>query len=84
MQHEKVRCMGNIKTKLKISNNLHVLRAQRKLTQQALADAIGVTRLTVNSMERGNYNPSLELAFRLSRFFNQDIKDIFKVENDDE
>jgi putative transcriptional regulator len=76
--------MGNIKTKLKITNNLHVLRAERRLTQQGLADAIGVTRLTVNSMEKGNYNPSLELAFRLSIYFEKDIKDIFTVESNDE
>jgi putative transcriptional regulator len=76
--------MGNIKTKLKITNNLHVLRAEKRLTQQGLADAIGVTRLTVNSMEKGNYNPSLELAFRLSIYFEKDIKDIFTVESKDE
>ncbi|MAX65340.1 MAG: helix-turn-helix transcriptional regulator [Bacteriovoracaceae bacterium] len=76
--------MGNIKTKLKITNNLHVLRAEKKLTQQALADAIGVTRLTVNSMEKGNYNPSLELAFRLAIYFEKDIKDIFTVESKNE
>jgi putative transcriptional regulator len=76
--------MGNIKTKLKISNTLHVLRAEKRLTQQGLADAIGVTRLTINSMEKGNYNPSLELAFRLSIFFEKDIKNIFTVESSDE
>lgn len=76
--------MGNIKTKLKISNKLHVLRAEKRITQQGLADAIGVTRLTVNSIERGNYNPSLELAFRISIYFEKDIKDIFTVESDDE
>ncbi|MBT4790580.1 MAG: helix-turn-helix transcriptional regulator [Halobacteriovoraceae bacterium] len=67
-----------------MTNNLHVLRAEKRLTQQGLADAIGVTRLTVNSMEKGNYNPSLELAFRLSIYFEKDIKDIFTVESKDE
>ena len=76
--------MGNIKTKLQISNNLHVLRAEKRLTQQALAKAIGVTRLTISSIEKGNYNPSLELAFRLSIYFNKDIKEIFTLENDNE
>lgn len=72
--------MGNLKTKLILSNQLHVLRAQKKLTQQDLADAIGVTRATVNALEKGNYNPSLELAFRLSLYFKKNIQDIFKIE----
>lgn len=77
--------MGNLKTKLVISNQLHVLRAHKKITQQDLADAIGVTRATVNALEKGNYNPSLELAFRLSLYFKKNIQDIFKVEeNSDE
>jgi putative transcriptional regulator len=72
--------MGNLKTKLVLSNQLHVLRAQKKLTQQDLADAIGVTRATVNALEKGNYNPSLELAFRLSLYFKKNVHDIFKIE----
>ena len=72
--------MGNLKTKLVLSNQLHVLRAQKKITQQDLADAIGVTRATVNALEKGNYNPSLELAFRLSVYFKKNIHDIFKIE----
>ncbi|QDK42619.1 transcriptional regulator [Bacteriovorax stolpii] len=71
--------MGNLKAKLTLINELHVLRAERKITQQELADAIGVTRATVNALEKGNYNPSLELAFRLSLFFEKSIHDIFKL-----
>lgn len=76
--------MGNLKAKLTLVNSLHVLRAEHKLTQQELADAIGVTRATVNALEKGNYNPSLELAFRLSLYFKKNIQDIFKVEEQDE
>jgi len=76
--------MGNLKVKLTLVNSLHVLRAEMKLTQQELADAIGVTRATVNALEKGNYNPSLELAFRLSLYFKKNIQDIFKVEEQDE
>lgn len=76
--------MGNLKVKLTLVNSLHVLRAEMKLTQQELADAIGVTRATVNALEKGNYNPSLELAFRLSLYFKKNIHDIFKVEELDE
>ena len=72
-------CMGNLKTKLKIINNIHVLRAEKRITQEGLAEAIGVTRATINAMEKGNYNPSLELAFRLSKFFNKNIEEIFII-----
>lgn len=72
--------MGNLKAKLLISNQLHVLRAMKKITQQELADAVGVTRATVNALEKGNYNPSLELAFRLSLYFQLNIQEIFTVE----
>jgi len=71
--------MGNLKTKLKIINNIHVLRAEKRITQEGLAEAIGVTRATINAMEKGNYNPSLELAFRLSKFFNKNIEEIFII-----
>jgi putative transcriptional regulator len=76
--------MGNLRTQLKLANKINVLRAEKKVTQQALADAIGVTRATINAIEKGNYNPSLELAFRLSRFFGTDIQNIFSVEETNE
>ena len=76
--------MGNLESKLLITNNIHVLRAQKRLTQQELADGVGVTRLTVSSLEKGKYNPSLELAFRIARFFNKDINEIFTVGEDNE
>ncbi len=75
--------MGNLKTKLTLLNDLHVLRAEKKITQQELADFIGVTRATVNALEKGNYNPSLELAFRLSLFFEKNIHDIFKLKEEE-
>ncbi|PIP93660.1 MAG: transcriptional regulator [Bdellovibrio sp. CG12_big_fil_rev_8_21_14_0_65_39_13] len=65
-----------------MSNSIHVLRAEKRLSQQQLAEAIGVTRATVNALEGGNYNPSLELAFRLARFFELNLNDIFKVEGE--
>lgn len=65
--------------KLKISNRVHVFRAERRMTQQQLADAIDVTRATINALERGHYNPSLELAFKLSLFFKTDIHSIFST-----
>ena len=61
-------------------NRLAVLRAERQLTRQQLADAIGVNYQTVGYLERGDYSPSLELAFRLSGFFRLPIEAIFARE----
>lgn len=76
--------MGNLPSKLKIQTRIHVCRAEKKITQQQLADEIGVTRATISSIEKGSYNPSLELAFRMSKFFKKDIQEIFYVEEKDE
>ena len=54
---------------------------EKLMTHQALADAVGIIRATINAMEKGTYNPSLELAFRLARFFKVDIQRIFFVED---
>ena len=56
---------------------LPVLRAERNLSRQDLADALGINFQTVGYLERGTYNPSLELAFRLSEYFNLPIEAIF-------
>lgn len=58
-------------------NRIAVLRAERSLTRQGLADAVGVNYQTVGYLERGDYNPSLELAFRLSEVFGVPIEAIF-------
>jgi len=67
---------------LKISNRLHVIRAEHRITQDQLAKEIGVTRATIVAIEGGGYNPSLELAFRLARYFKTDINAIFSIEED--
>ncbi len=66
--------------KLRIKSRLHVFRAERRMTQEELAGQIGVTRATIVAIEGEDYNPSLELAFRLARFFKTQIQDIFSVE----
>ena len=72
----------NMKTKahLKIDSRVHVLRAERRISQQELAEAIGVTRATINAIEGGDYNPSLELAFRITRYFGVPLENIFFVQ----
>lgn len=58
-------------------NRIAELRGAQGLSQQALADALGVSRQTVMSLERSRYDPSLPLAFRLAAHFNRPIEDIF-------
>ena len=58
-------------------NHLEELRKQRGIRQEDFAQALGVSRQTVISLEKGKYNPSLSLAFKLARYFNLSIEDIF-------
>ena len=76
--------MGKTKMKLKISNRVFELRIKNQLTQEQLGDAIDVTRATINAIEKGDYNPSLELTFRISLFFKKRIEDIFTVKGTNE
>ena len=61
-----------------MKNRLKVLRAERDWTQADLADALEVSRQTVNAIETGKYDPSLPLAFRLARLFGLSIEEIFQ------
>lgn len=61
----------------RIYNRLAVLRAERNLTRQNLANALGINYQTVGYLERGQYNPSLELAFRISEYFQLPVEMIF-------
>jgi putative transcriptional regulator len=71
--------MPRIEGKFSIDNCIQELRVKRNLSQQDLADAVNVTRLTIIALEKGKYNPSLDLAFRLANFFKVDIQDIFFI-----
>jgi putative transcriptional regulator len=64
----------------RLYNRLAVLRAERGLSRQQLADAIAVNYQTVGYLERGDYSPSLELAFRLAEYFGLPIESIFARE----
>lgn len=63
-----------------MKSRLRVLRAERDWSQALLAEKLGVSRQTVNALETGKYNPSLELAFKIARLFNLKIEEIFQFE----
>lgn len=58
-------------------NRLKVLRAERDWTQADLAEAVDVSRQTINAIEKGKFDPSLPLAFKFSRLFNLPIEEMF-------
>ena len=60
-----------------MKNHIKVLRAQFNLTQADLADALDVSRQTVNAIEKGKFDPSLPLAFKIARYFDRTIEEIF-------
>jgi putative transcriptional regulator len=60
-----------------MDNRLEELRTRKGWTQQELADRVEVSRQTIISLERGRYNPSITLAFRLARMFEVPIEDLF-------
>ena len=60
-----------------ISNRIAVLRAERGLSRQQLAEAVGINYQTVGYLERGDYNPSLELAFRIAEYFGLPLEAVF-------
>ena len=66
-----------------MKNNLRVLRAERDWSQAELADALGVSRQTVNALETGKYDPSLPLAFKIARLFDRMIEEVFDPEEPD-
>ncbi|ELZ16986.1 helix-turn-helix transcriptional regulator [Natrinema limicola] len=63
-----------------MQNDLSKRREDEGLSQGELAEAVGVTRQTINAIERNRYDPSLELAFKLAAHFNCSIEDIFGPE----
>ena len=71
--------------KSQVSNNIRKLRFfQDEMTQQELAEKVGVTRQTIIAMEQEKYSPSLELAFRIARVFNVPLEEVFSYNPEDE
>lgn len=79
--------MSNFRSKIFMKNNIKVQRAIHNLTQEELANKIGVSRQTVNAIEADKYLPSLGLAFKIARLFKLKVEEVFiyeevKHEND--
>ncbi|QHW29544.1 helix-turn-helix transcriptional regulator [Paenibacillus rhizovicinus] len=66
-----------------MNNRLEEIRKQRGIKQEELAAALEVSRQTIGSLENGRYNPSILLAFKIARFFDMRIEDIFIYEEDE-
>jgi len=67
-----------------MKNKIKVFRAMHDMTQEELADRIRVTRRTINSIERGKYNPSIEVAYNIAKTFGVTIEEIFCFEDDED
>jgi putative transcriptional regulator len=65
-----------------VKTRIKELRDKHGLTQEALADKVNVTRQTILFLEKGKYNPSLRLAYKIARVFNVTIEDIFSFEDE--
>lgn len=63
-----------------MKNRLEEIRKQRGIKQEELAEALEVSRQTIGSLENGRYNPSITLAFKIARYFNMSIEEIFIYE----
>lgn len=62
-----------------IQNCVHKLRKQKKVTQEELGNAVGVTRQTVIAIEKGNYTPSVLLALKIAKYFSTTVEEVFRV-----
>ncbi|MBR4849205.1 MAG: helix-turn-helix transcriptional regulator [Bacteroidaceae bacterium] len=67
----------------KVKNRIRVVRAEVRMTQQQLADAVGVSRQTVNAVESGKFVPSTVLALKMARLFSKSVEEIFVLDDED-
>lgn len=66
-----------------MKNTIKIERARHNFTQGDLADKVGVSRQTINSIETKNYIPSAVLAFKIAKIFNMKVDDLFELEDED-
>jgi putative transcriptional regulator len=65
-----------------VKNNLEKIRKEKGISQEELAKALEVSRQTIGSLENGRYNPSIILAFKIAKYFNMSIEEIFIYEEE--
>ena len=63
-----------------VKNSVQEIRVKNKITQEDLANAVGVTRQTIIAIEKGNYTPSVSLALKIAKFFKTSVEKIFSLE----
>lgn len=63
-----------------MKNRIRIYRAMHDMTQEDLADRLRVTRRTINSIEGGKYNPSIEVAFRMAKLFGVPVEELFSLD----
>ena len=66
-----------------MKNNIRVERAIHGISQQQLADSVGVSRQTINAIEKGRFVPSTVLAMKIARYFNKNVEVVFALEEGD-
>ena len=77
-----MKCIGIINC-VQMKNRIKVERAERDVTQQQLAEAVGVSRQTIVAIEKGKFLPSTPLAIKIARYFSKSVEDIFVLEDGD-
>lgn len=66
-----------------MKSRIHVERAELRMTQQQLAEAIGVSRQTINAIETGKFVPSTVLAIKIARLFRKPVEELFSLDDDE-
>lgn len=66
-----------------MKNRIEEIRKERGIKQEVFAKSMGVSRQTISSLENGRYNPSIILAFKIAKYFDTTIEEVFLVEEDD-
>lgn len=65
----------------RVSNRIYEFRIKKGVTQETLAEKVGVSRQTIIAIEKGNYTPSVHLALRFSSFFSEPVEKLFRIDN---
>ena len=72
-----------IKQEIIVKNRIEEIRKERGIKQEDFAKSMGVSRQTISSLENGRYNPSIILAFKIAKYFDTTIEEVFLIEEDD-